>query len=163
MTGLRRLAAFWAVLGFAALMGVAIYRLGSRTQEALAAPLDVVHWLTLIAVVAFMAYTEGYRGFQQSFSPRFAGRVVHLKADGSLLEALLAPAYAMGYFSAPRRVLISTWVLTVMIIAFVLALRLVPQPWRGVLDAGVVVGLLWGVTVTVWQTVARLRTRTVPA
>jgi len=40
--------------------------------------------------------------------------------------------------------MIVAWSVTSIIALVVIAVRHVPQPWRGIIDAGVVVGLLWG-------------------
>lgn len=157
MTVWRKIAVVWAIAGFTALLGFALFRLGSRTLEGFASPFGWKHWLSLAATVVFMAYSEGYRGFQKKFSPRFAGRITALRDHGSVLECLLAPAYAMGYFAAPRRVMITAWLLSAMVVCFVLVLRLVPQPWRGIADAGVVVGLGWGLLVSLWLALQNLR------
>jgi hypothetical protein len=61
---------------------------------------------------------------------------------------LLAPLFCMGFFNAPRRRIITSILLTLMIVIFIVAIRLLPQPWRGILDAGVVIGLAWGVIAT---------------
>jgi hypothetical protein len=60
-------------------------------------------------------------------------------------DVLLAPLFCMGYIYATRRRQILSIALTTMIICFVLIARSIPQPWRGILDAGVVVGLSLGV------------------
>ncbi|MFK7957963.1 MAG: hypothetical protein AB8B96_17820 [Lysobacterales bacterium] len=152
----RRIAVIWAVLGFTLLLSFALLRLGSRTLEGFASPFFWQHWVVLGLNVVFMAYSEGFRGFQQKFSPRFAQRVADLGDRGTPLQCVLAPAYAMGFFAAPRRVMITAWLLTLMIICFVLILRLVPQPWRGIADAGVVVGLGYGLLVSLWLTFKKL-------
>ena len=148
---MRLLGALWAVIGFSLLLIMAIHRLGEIALEGLTVSLNWIHWSLLIANVAFMAYTEGYRGFHLRFSPRFARRVAHVHQQGSAIECLLAPLYAMGFFSAPRRVIITSYALTAMIIAFVITFEYIPQPWRGVLDAGVVVGLLLGLVASWWH------------
>jgi len=38
-----------------------------------------------------------------------------------------------------------SYALTAMIICFIIIARMLPQPWRGILDAGVVVGLSIGI------------------
>lgn len=135
----------WAAVGLTALLGIAIVRLGAQTVEALTMSLEPQHWALLLVNIVFMAYTEGYRGFQLRFSPRFARRAWRLNQPGAPAWArLAAPLYAMGYFYAPARVVVTAWLLTAMIIVFVVAFRYLPQPWRGLLDAGVVVGLTWG-------------------
>ena len=42
-----------------------------------------------------------------------------------------------------RRLMVS-YLLTIMIIILVLIVHGVDQPWRGIIDAGVVIGLAWG-------------------
>ena len=44
--------------------------------------------------------------------------------------------------------MISVYVLTVFIIVLIIAVRWLDQPWRGIVDAGVVVGLSWGLIAT---------------
>ena len=54
----------------------------------------------------------------------------------------------MGFFNAPKRRIISSTLLSTMIIIFVLVFKYIPQPWRGIFDAGVVLGLIWGLIAT---------------
>jgi len=51
----------------------------------------------------------------------------------------------MGFIHATRERMILSISLTLMIVCFVFAVRMLPQPWRGIVDAGVVTGLLLGV------------------
>ena len=58
----------WSVGGVIALLVQAIVRLLPRALEPiLDGSLDAVAALAYLAAIAFMAYTEGYRGFQQRF------------------------------------------------------------------------------------------------
>jgi hypothetical protein len=91
-----------------------------------------------------MAYVEGYRAFQQGFSPRVAARARHLRDHPILLHAVLAPLFCMAYFHAQRKRQITSLSVTAGIIILVLLVRLLSQPWRGIIDGGVVVGLAWG-------------------
>jgi FtsH-binding integral membrane protein len=91
-----------------------------------------------------MAYSEGLMGFQRGFSPRVAARARYLRTHPQLHFVVLAPLFCMGFFHATRRRRIMSFALTAGIVALVLAVRLLPQPWRGIVDAGVVVGLAWG-------------------
>jgi hypothetical protein len=50
----------------------------------------------------------------------------------------------MGYFDAKRRALISAWSVSIAVVFAVLFVRRIPQPWRGIIDAGVVAGLGYG-------------------
>ena len=138
------LGALWATLGTFALIGSAIWRLSFRTLEALESGLGIFQWTTLGGWIVFMAYCEGYKGFQKSFSRRTAARTHHLITSPNLLNALLAPLFVMGYFHADRRTKIVAYTLTFGIAILVLFIRYLPQPWRGIVDAGVVVGLSWG-------------------
>ena len=138
------IAAIWGVGGLMLLLGFAIWRLTPYAIEALQMPLNWKHWLLLIANVLFMAYSEGYKGFQKSFSPRFAARAKYLLSNTTLLRTVFSPLFCMSYFDAPKRRIIATCVITAAIILLILSFRLIPQPWKGLLDAGVVIGLIWG-------------------
>ena len=107
--------------------------------------MSMVHWLTLAFSVIYMAYAEGYKGFHLGFAPRVVVRARYLANNPRPLHVLLAPLFCMGYIYATRRRQIVSFALTTMIICFVLIARSMPQPWRGILDAGVVVGLSLGV------------------
>ena len=143
------IAAAWATIGLLLLLGLATWRLSLHAIEALQMSLSWKHWLIFITFLLFMAYSEGYKGFQKSFSPRFAARAKYLLYSNTLPQLLLAPLFCMGYFHASKRRMVVTYVLTIVIIIFILSFRLVPQPWRGLLDAGVVVGLTWGMVTSI--------------
>jgi hypothetical protein len=138
-------ASLWAAVGICALLGTAIWRLSSRASEALRFELSHLQWILLVLWAFFMAYAEGFKGFQKSFSPRTAARIYHLASSTNLLHSLLAPFFGMGYFHATKRTKIVAYSLTIGITLLVILVRLIPQPWRGIIDAGVVVGLTWGV------------------
>ena len=140
----------WAVCGFIALLILGISRMFPHTLEALGAGLSFAQWCVLLVNVIAMAYVEGYKGFQLGFSPRFAARAHALFERGTGARLCLAPLFSMGFFDAPRRRIISAVALALTIIVLVCIFRLLPQPWRGILDAGVVVGLVWGALATVY-------------
>jgi hypothetical protein len=62
----------------------------------------------------------------------------------TVLRLLLAPLFCMGFFHAHTRRRIVTICLTAGILLLVLLVRLLEQPWRGIIDAGVALGLSWG-------------------
>lgn len=134
----------WAVVGISFLLLNAIVRLAPRGWEALQMDLSVLQWVLMIGFALFMIYSEGYKGFQKKFSPRTAARVKYLKDAPTALRVILAPLFSMGFFYATKKTLIIAWVLPVMIIILVCLVSLLPQPWRGVIDIGVVVGLSYG-------------------
>jgi hypothetical protein len=142
MVGMIR--ALWGLAGVILLLGSAIYRLTPRAAEAWSYDLHWYHWLFFALVLLFMAYAEGYRAFQQGFSPRVAARARYLRTHRSALHALLAPLFCMGYFHAPKRRRVTSLSVTAGIIVLIILVRLLPQPWRGIVDAGVVAGLAWG-------------------
>lgn len=143
LTGI--IAAAWGVVGLSMLLGFATWRLTMNSIEALKMPLNWVHWVVAIIFFAFMVYSEGYKGFQKSFAPRFAVRTRHLLYNTTSVQLLLAPLFCMSYFHAPKRRIIATFTLTTAIIILISLFQFIPQPWRGLLDAGVAAGLVWGI------------------
>lgn len=140
------MAACWGVVGILVFLSFPTYRLFNRAwYELNSGMLEWYHWLCVALSIGFMAYAEGYQGFQQSFSPRVAARAKYLSEQANFQQACLAPLFCMGYFGASKRRQISSIMLTCMIILLILLVSLLPQPWRGVVDIGVVVGLLWGI------------------
>ena len=139
-----RLATAWGIGGVLLLLAEALYRLVPRALEALAMDLSAAHWIALCPWLVFMGYAEGWRGFHLKFSPMVVERAFGLREAPTGVRGLLAPAYAMSLFDAPRRAMIVSWCLVVGVAALVIAVHFVPQPWRGIIDAGVVVGLTVG-------------------
>ncbi|MCB9620407.1 MAG: hypothetical protein H6724_13300 [Sandaracinus sp.] len=110
-----------------------------------------------VGFVLFNAYAEGYRGFQKRFSPRVVARAFHLGQNPKPLHVLLALPYCMSLFHAQRRQKIVGWVFSIALIGVIALVRQLPQPWRGIVDGGVVVGLLWGIGSILWFWVRGLR------
>jgi len=136
--------ALWGLTGVMMLLASAVYRLTPLAVDAARYELRWYHWAFLAFVLLFMAYFEGYRAFQQGFSPRVAARARYLRTHRNTLHALLAPLFCMGYFHAPKRRRVTSLSVTAGIIVLVIIVRFLSQPWRGIVDAGVVVGLVWG-------------------
>lgn len=140
----------WGVGGILLLLSFAIVRLGAVALEVL---LDAGqtwelawwHWLVLLSWTVYMLWAEGYKGFHRGFAPRVVARARYLSEHPRTLHVLLAPLFCMGYIHAtPKRRLLSIG-LTTMILCFVVLVRMLPQPWRGIVDFGVVAGLMLGV------------------
>ncbi|MEN9581413.1 MAG: hypothetical protein RJA70_4422 [Pseudomonadota bacterium] len=106
--------------------------------------LTALQWGLCLSWIALSAYGEGYRAFQLRFAPRVVVRALYLAHHPKPLHVLLAPLFCMGFFHASKRGKILAWGTTLMVLCFILLLRQVPQPWRGIVDGGVVVALLWG-------------------
>ena len=133
----------WGVGGVLALLANAIVRLSPIAAEALTMELGALHWAALAGWVVFMGYAEGWRGFHRRFSPRVVARAFHLGRRRPLGSALLAPEFYMSLF--------------VGISALVVLVRMTPQPWRGIVDAGVVIGLGVGSLSIGWHVLRSLR------
>lgn len=142
---MRIIGALWGLLGVTALIGSAIYRLTPRAVEALEMGLTLWQWIALVGFALFMLVAEGYRGFQKKFSPRTAARVKFLNDHPTPLRVVLAPFFCMGYFHANRKTQLTAIILTLGIILLVVLVHYCPQPWRGIIDFGVVLGLTWGI------------------
>jgi hypothetical protein len=138
------IAVVWGVGGFLCLLGSAMVRLTPLAVGAFELEWGLVHWVSLIGWVAFMLYSEGYKGFHRAFSPRFAARVKHLYHHPEPRHVVLAPLYAMCFYHSTRKRMLVAWLLTAAIVGFVLMARQLVQPWRGIVDAGVVLGLAVG-------------------
>lgn len=128
------------------MLGFAVFRLAPMALALHEYPMSFLHWIALIAVVIYMAYAEGYKGFHLAFAPRVVARANYLADNPHPLHLLFAPLFCMCYFHTTRKRQLVSIALTAMIIGFVVIARQLPTPWRGILDAGVVVGLSLGIT-----------------
>jgi len=134
----------WGVGGVVILLGRSIYSLAPMALRPLETGMQWWHWLAYVLCAIGMAYSEGYKGFQKAFSPRVVLRGMHLARHPSPLHVLLAPLFCMGLFHATRKRLIVSWSITAGVVSLICLVRLVDQPWRGIIDVGVVIGLSWG-------------------
>jgi hypothetical protein len=150
--GLRHPLAWWSLGGVVAMLSQAVVRL---TEPALAPILDGTaetwHLALYVVSAVFFAYSEGYRGFHLRFSPRVVARAGLLAEQGRPLDKVLGPPFAMGLVGATRKRMIVSWVLVIGIIGIVMVVRGLPPVWRGMVDAGVVVGLGTGVLSILWH------------
>ena len=135
---------FWAAAGVCGMLLYAIVRLAPKAWTAYSMGLSPMQWAITAGFIVFMAYTEGYRGFQQKFSPRTAARVRFLKNRPTALRVIFAPLFAMGYFQATKRVKALAYGVFFGVTILVIAIQWLNQPWRGIVDIGVIVGLSWG-------------------
>ena len=127
------------------LLSYSVWRLGEISFEALTHPWYWLHWTVLIINIIFMGYSEGYRGFHKAFSPRVIARAQYLYAHPTKFRLLFAPFFCMSYFHATQRRLMGTYALTSAIVVFIFCFQYIDQPWRGILDVGVLLGILWGI------------------
>jgi hypothetical protein len=144
LTGTEIAIAAWGVLGVLILFGQAMARLGARAIEAHAMPLGPLEIGVSLTWAILNAYAEGYRAFQLRFSPRVVARALYLARRPRPLFVVFAPLFCMAFFHATRRARTIAWATTCMVICLIALLRHVPQPWRGIVDGGVVIALGWG-------------------
>jgi hypothetical protein len=141
----RKLIAAWGVLGVLALLAQALVRLTPMALEALRGELTGLQWGVLAGWVVVSAHAEGYRGFHRRFSPRVVARARHLATAPAgrvgVASLVLAPLYCMSLFGASRRGVLVARSIVVGVVILVVLVRMLDQPWRGIIDAGVVVGL----------------------
>lgn len=141
--------AAWGLLGVTAIVGSALWRLTPHALHAFDFEWSLLQWVVFVGFTVFMGYGEGYKGFQKAFSPRVVARSQHLMHHPTPLRLLLAPLFCMGFFGATKKRKIVTWCLTSGIVVLVLIVRQLSQPWRGIIDFGVVLGLGWGL-IALW-------------
>jgi hypothetical protein len=114
--------------------------------------LTTLQLVALGGVLVFFAVFEGYLGFHRSWAPATARRCILAGfaatmpcSAASVLTALLAPVFAMGFFFAPTRRLAVSYLLVAFVIGVVIAVKQCPEPWHMIIDCGVAVGLGLGV------------------
>ena len=137
--------ATWGVIGVALLLTQAVVRLTPIAIEPLRTGALTAFQAALYAAwVAISLYSEGYRGFQKGFVPRTVARAFYLAKMQRTWLAFAAPLFCMGLVHARPRRLITSWSIVLLITCAVITVRRLPPPWRGIVDGGVVVGLLYG-------------------
>ena len=134
----------WGTLGVVALLANASVRLGARAAEAMGMDLSAGHWVFLAVWVVFNGYFEAYRAFHRGFCPRVGARVGWLVRHPVGWVGLVAPLFAMGLVYANKKRLIASWIVTTAVVGIIAAIRQLSQPWRGLVDAGVVLPLAYG-------------------
>jgi hypothetical protein len=162
-TPFSALVATWGVIGVGILLVQALVRLTPIALEPLSeGSLTTGQALLYAGWVLVSLYSEGYRGFQKAFVPRTVARAFHLASMPFSVHSLIAPLFCMGLVHATARRVVISWSVVAAITFAVVVVRRLPQPWRGIIDGGVVVGLLWGLLSLGW-TFARALRGTVPS
>jgi hypothetical protein len=136
------LAFAWAVLGSALVLVEAVARLLPRALVLLDDPAPAP-LLAAAGWSVFMVWAEGWRGFHRRFNPRLVARAARL-ASRPWPSVVLGPLVVMGLVDATPRRLGASWMLVAMIVALVVGVQQLPEPWRAAVDLGVVLGLSVG-------------------
>jgi len=145
MKAFRLIVALWGILGISLSLMKSFPRLTPKITEAFNMEFSPMHWITFIGFTFFMLYFEGYKGFQLKYSPRTAARVKYLRDHPHWLRDIFAPIFCMGYFHANRKTKIKAYAVTFIVILMIIGISYVPQPWRGIMDVGVILGLSYGI------------------
>ena len=151
----------WALLGVVLLFATSIVQLGARGIATIRSGLDPAEWLALPVLTALFVYGEGMRGLQRRWVPAVLRRIAELPATRRAWYRLLSPLYAMSLVGAPKRTLWRAWAGVAAIVAAVLVVRSLPEPWRGMTDLAVAAALTWGL-VAILAGAARLIAGTSP-
>jgi len=153
----------WGVLGVLAVVGNALRRLLPIALEPFKkGNFTPLLWAEYIGFALFMAYSEGFKGFQQKFSPLVIRRAYTLGPNSPILHKLLAPIYSMGFFHSSRKRKIVSWSLFLGVGLLIKLVKTLSYPYRSIIDAGVVVGLSWGSLATAVLYIKTLLTGRVP-
>lgn len=147
----------WASGGVVLLIGQALYRLSTIAYEALSSgTMTQTQWVICIVWSLSNCYMEGYKGFHTKFVPRVVARAHHLAHNPFQPAVLLAPLFSMAFFHSARRGKAAAWGVTFAVLLAIFAVRQLPQPWRGIIDAGVVAGLGVGILSLIAAILSRL-------
>jgi len=152
----------WGVGGVCLLLLFAVCRLGGRAVEATEYAWTPWQILFLVFWLPYMIHAEGWSGFHRAFAPRVIVRAAYLAQQPATIHRILAPLVCMGFlYATPRRRWISVGV-TVGIVLLVGIVSLLPQPWRGIVDMGVVAGLLVGLSSILYHAGQAYRGKALP-
>jgi len=138
----------WGVLGVIAYLSFGVFKVVPIVFDGLSTIQEPWQWALLAVVLTFFAYVEGYKGFQLGFSPRVVSRswcVSQEAEDAPSWHKILAPAFCIGYFHGTNKRVIASWAITTVIFAVVIGVKQLDNPYRAIIDAGVIVGLVWGI------------------
>lgn len=151
-------AALWGIFGFVLILSQAIVRLAPLAWQPIAdGQLSGPQWALYALSIVFNGYFEGYKAFQLQVAPRVMARAFHLSGNLKPLHVVLAPLFCMTLFHATRKRLMVSWIVYAGIIVLVVSVRQLSQPWRGIVDVGVVFGLSWGIVAILSAFVAIVR------
>lgn len=149
-TALGWITFLWGVGGVGLILLNPIFRLGALPIQTVQEGLTGTQWAVAIGWIGFMLYSEGWRGFHKQFAPRVAVRALGIARAPRPHLVLLAPFVCMGLLHATRKRKIVAWSLLTGIVILVVLVRQLPAPWRGIIDMGVVLGLIAGLASVLW-------------
>jgi hypothetical protein len=160
----QRLIVLWGIGGVLLLLLQAVFRLSHYAIEPwLDDSMSGAQIALYLAWVVVAAYSEGYKAFHLRFCPKVIARALHLARHPQPLHVALAPAFCMALFHAQRRSLLVSRITLTLILCAIALLRITPQPWRGIVDGGVVAGIGLGTLSLLLQVVQVFTGQRAPA
>jgi hypothetical protein len=144
-TAWRNILGLWGIVQVISVMANAIKRLYPiAVQPFYQKDLLPYEWAILAGWSLYMGYAEGYKAFQLKFAPMVVHRAFELHENPSVLNFVLAGPYSMGMFAASRKRMIVSWSIMAGVFSLVKLVKMLPYPYRAIVDCGVVVGLSYG-------------------
>lgn len=146
--GRSKLVQAWGAFGVCGYLGYGVVKVVPIVLEGIGSIEAPWQWALLAFTLLFFAYVEGYRGFQKGFSPRVVSRawvVSEESPNAPFWHKILAPAFCIGYFHGTLKRVLTSWGVTSVIFAVVVGVKQLGNPYRAIIDAGVIVGLVWGI------------------
>jgi hypothetical protein len=138
----------WSVSSFglavhAFTLAEASYRLGERALGTVSEGLSLSAYAWLVLSIVGFGYGEGYRALHRRFVPHVLERAGELarRDKRGLLDYLISPLYLVCLVQAETRTVLRAWLGVVLIVCAVFIVRALPEPYRGIIDAGVAVAL----------------------
>lgn len=142
---LRSLLGVWGVTQVLSTFSNAIRRLAPVAYEPIQKN-DMLpyQWGLYVAWSAYMIYVEGYKAFQKKTAPMVVSRAFSIADKPTVLNVVLAGPYSMGMFGASKKRMIIAWGIMAGVFSLTKLVKLLPYPYRSIVDAGVVLGLSYG-------------------
>lgn len=160
---LRNVLGVWGIVQILSILANAIKRLiPIALQPIFQSDITTFQWIIFSSWSLYMAYAEGYKGFHLKFSPMVVERAFNLHNNPSIVNYIFAGPYSMGLFGASRKRMVISWAVTIGIFSLVKIVKLLPYPYRSIVDAGVVVGLTVGFFSICWLSLQALLGRKSP-
>lgn len=142
---MKKLILIYSIGGVIAIFSSAIYRLYPHVHESFSYEFSISNWIVLSVYLIVMIVGKGYFALHRGFVPRVINRSEQLIENGKLIDRLLAPLYCMGFFKAPKKRMLISYVMILLIVSFIVSASKISQPWRGIIDIGVIIGLSLGI------------------
>ena len=148
---MKKIVFFYGVTGVILIFLSAVFRLLPYSLEAFGSGLSLSQLIITILYLINIIVGKGYFAMHKGFSPRAVDRALEAAEGNSITNKIFAPLYCIGFSRAPAKRLRVTYSIFFFVISFVILARFIPQPWRGILDFGPVVGLSIGILSAVYH------------